>query len=175
MTRWDWFHPWKRDNLGTSGTKNSSCCHNLVPRLPLPCGERREPEVAISANHSMAESVEGIDGEESKRNVNAFQVAVIGGGLSGTGLTRYNFIFVMRDDFSLHFTGFLRFVCSEGPSGVQYWRSSSRSKRSGRWEDVYHNGKVIHVHTELQNYRLEIYLFSDSIGGYQGSPEGEDG
>lgn len=58
----------------------------------------REPEVAlvthITANHSMAESAEGIDGEESKRNVNAFQVAVIGGGLSGTGLTRYNFIFV---------------------------------------------------------------------------------
>ena len=68
----------------------------------------------------MAESAEGIDGEESKRNVNAFQVAVIGAGLSGTGLTRYNFIFVMRDDFSLHFTGFLRFVCSEGPSGEQY-------------------------------------------------------
>lgn len=42
----------------------------------------------------MAESAEGIDGEESKRNVNAFQVAVIGAGLSGTGLTRYNFIFV---------------------------------------------------------------------------------
>ena len=68
----------------------------------------------------------------------------------------------MRDDLSSRFIGFLRFVCSEGPSAVQYWRSSFRSKRSGRREDVYCNGKVMHVHTELQYYRLEFICFSVS-------------
>ena len=85
----------------------------------------------------------------------------------------------MRDDLSSRFTGFLRFVCSEGPSGVQYWRSSFRSKRSGRWEDVDCNGKVMHVHTELQYYKLEFICFSVSNFWHwlglipsPGSPEG---
>ena len=36
---------------------------------------------------------EGTGGEESKGNINSFQVAVIGAGLSGTRLTRYLFVF----------------------------------------------------------------------------------
>ena len=38
---------------------------------------------------------EGADVEESRRNIKSFQVAIIGAGLSGTGLTRYIFIFLI--------------------------------------------------------------------------------
>ena len=59
----------------------------LVPKSP-----NLVPRLSLSSNHSMAE---GTDCEESKRNVNSFQVAVIGAGLSGTGFTRYIFIAVI--------------------------------------------------------------------------------
>ena len=66
---------------------------------------------------------EGTDGEESKGNINSFQVAVIGAGLSGTRLTRYLFAFAMLSFMMMCFHAFLvflRFVCSKGPSGIQY-------------------------------------------------------
>ena len=52
---------------------------------------------------------EGIDGEESKRNVNSFQVAVIGAGLSGTVFTRYIFIFVIFSCVMISLHGLLVF------------------------------------------------------------------
>ena len=53
---------------------------------------------------------EGTGDQESKRNVNSFfQVAVIGAGLSGTGFTRYIFIFVIFSCVMISLHGLLVF------------------------------------------------------------------
>ena len=54
----------------------------------------------------------GTDGGESKRNVNSFQVAVIGAGLSGTGLARFIFIFVILPCVMISFHALLVFLLS---------------------------------------------------------------